>query len=163
MTNSLAGNSFANSPSWRSIVTALVILLAGAATLYFHRRLPLLKEVRNQELPFMHHWDSQSYYFMAAGKYAEVASPFSKRALYPWLAASLVRTSHIELATAFVILNLAAFAALAWCLAAALEIMTGKPFLAILLLLTPMPLESLELGYMPDLFHAALTALFFLL
>src|SRR2546421_1648994 len=156
-------NCFPNCPTWRSVVVALLILLGGLATLGWHRQLPLLKEVRNQELPFLHRWDSQAYYFIAIGNYRDVASPFSKRALYPWLAASLSRATDLKIGTAFMVWNVLAFAVLAWCISAALEITIGKPWIALLLLLTPMPLESLELGYLPDLFHAALTALFFLL
>jgi hypothetical protein len=144
-------------------VAALVMVLAGGLTLAFHRHLPLVKEFRSENLPLMAHWDSLSYYSMATGKYADVLSPFSKRALYPWLAATVSEKGHVDIATAFVSLNLVAFATLAWCIAAMLEITIRKPWLVLLLLLTPMPLESLELGYLPDLFHTALTALFFLL
>jgi hypothetical protein len=149
--------------SWRSGAAALLIVLAGALTLALHRQLPLVREYRDHDLPLLAHWDSMCYYRMAIGEHAAVPSPFSKRALYPWLAGTLATTAHINVNTAFVIWNLLAFALLAWCISAALEITIGKPWLAVLLLLTPMPLESLELAYLPDLFHTALTAFFFLL
>jgi hypothetical protein len=141
----------------------LIIVAAGLLVLAWHRHLPLLKEVRQGEVPIYFHWDSQSYLFMASGKYSEVASPFSKRALYPFMAATLTQGAHVELANSFLILNVVGFALLAYCISALLEILVGLPWLALLLLLTPMPLESLELGYLPDLFHGALTALFLLL
>ena len=153
----------ANSPTWRSAVTALLILLAGVLTLALHRQVPLLRESRDHDLPFLIGWDSQSYFHMAIGQYAQVASPFSKRALYPWLAATLAKTGHLKITTAFLTLNFIAFALLAWCISAILETMIGAPWGAFLLLLTPLSLVSLEMGYLPDLFHAALTALFFLL
>src|SRR5262249_15109696 len=108
-------------------------------------------------------WDSQSYYFMATGRYKEVASPFSKRPLYPWLAKGLSHAAGISIELAFMLCNIAAFALLAFCLAALLETLLSTPWPALVLLLTPFPLGRLELGYMPDLFHTALTALFFLL
>jgi hypothetical protein len=141
----------------------MVIVLAGLLVLHWHRQMPLLQEVRDKPLPYLHHWDSQSYMFIAQGRLAEVMSPFSKRALYPWMAKLLANEANLELGTSFMVLNVTAFMLLALCLTVMLEMLTAHAWLAIPLLLTPLPLESLELGYLPDLFHTALAALFFLL
>src|SRR5580765_3974947 len=89
----------AESSTWRSTVTALLILLAGGLTLALHRQLPLLSEARDRDLPLLIGWDSQSYYHMALD--IRVASPFSKRALYPWLAEALAKAGQFEITTAF--------------------------------------------------------------
>jgi hypothetical protein len=48
-------------------------------------------------------------------------------------------------------------------MAALLEETVGLPWLSVIFLLTPVTLELLLLGYMPELFHTALLSLFFLL
>jgi hypothetical protein len=149
--------------SRRSALAALLILLAGVASLYWHGRLPLLPDYRGKPLMTVGVWDSQSYLHMAQNLYGDVVSPFSKRWLYPLLARALENTAHLGWENSFLALNLFAFALLAWCIAASLEIILGKPWLALVLLFTPFPLESLQLAYLPDLFHMALTALLFLL
>src|SRR5207244_5183279 len=79
------------------------------------------------------------------------------------LARELDKAAHIGLPAAFLAINVVAFAVLAFCIAALLEVSGVVPWLGLVLLLTPLPLEFLLSAYMPDLFHAALTALFFLL
>ena len=149
---------------WHHPLLAAVAMAAiGMAVFCLHRQLPLLQEYHGQPLPPMYHWDSQSYLALANGQYAAVTSPFSKRALYPFLAKTVAVGLGVRLETAFLGLNLLAFAALAYCLARCLALAGCDGRLSCLFLLTPFPLASLELAYMPDLFHMALTALCFLL
>ena len=141
------------------------IFLAGMAALVFHNKLPLVPwRPRNQTtLPTRVSLDDYSYVAMAEGRTFSVIAPFSKRALYPWMAGELSRVSGLSVATTFMALNIGAWALLAGCLATFLRQTTGHPWLAAVFLLTPFPVDSLVLGYMPDLFHTALLTLFFLL
>jgi hypothetical protein len=145
------------------VLAAVVMAVIGVAVFCGHRQLPLLQEYRDQPLPPMYHWDSQSYLAMANGQYSEVHSPFSKRALYPFLARAVAAGLGVRLEIAFLGLNLLAFTALAYCLARCLLLAGCDGRLACLFLLTPFPLALLELAYMPDLVYMALTALCFLL
>jgi hypothetical protein len=122
-----------------------------------------MPQCHDLSLPLYYLGDSQYYLSMAQGNYGSVVSPFSKRFLWPLLARGVDKIGHLGLPASFLALNIMAFALLAWCVAACLEVTTGSPWLAVLLLLTPLPLDSLQLAYMPDLFHMALIALFFLL
>jgi hypothetical protein len=137
--------------------------LVGVGVFYGHRQLPLLQEYRDQPLPPVYHCDSQNYRAMANGQYSEIWSPYSKRALYPFLARTVAAALGTRLEAAFLGLNLLAFTAIAYCLARCLALEGCDGRLVYLFLLTPFPLGSLELAYMPDLFHMALIALFFLL
>ena len=145
------------------ILVTLVILAAGLAVLHWHREVPLLLNFRDADVPYLVAIDSDAYLAMAAGHVAEVESPFSKRWLHPFLVRQITAATGLPLATGFLLLNILSFAVLAYAMAACLEITTGISFPAIPLLLTPFVLESLELGYLSDLFHMALLSLFFLL
>lgn len=145
----------------QSLLVGLLALVIGLATFAFHEHLPLLLEYREGPLPPMYHWDSQSYLSIARGDYWDVASPFSKRALYPFLARSTSDALGISLDAAFLSLNLIAFGVFAYGLARCLAHVRLDSRIALLFLLTPFPLASLELAYMPDLFHMALVACFF--
>ena len=139
--------------------------LVGLVALLLHNWLPLVsyREAGQNTLPYMFAVDSEQYLAMAQGRVSEVQSPFTKRFLYPWLVRMAAGNTRLPLGTAAMTLNFASWCLLACCLAAALESFGGEPWLAVLFLATPFPLESLLLGYMPDLFVTALTALFFLL
>lgn len=163
MTAPVAPASAAPGRRYQALWTALVAVMLGWGVLLAHRQLPLLQEYREQPLPPMYHWDSQSYQSLAKGQYSEVPSPFSKRVLYPFLAKTLAAKLGVRLETAFVGLNLLAFGLLAYGVARCLGLTGYDGRIAWLLLLTPFPLASLELAYMPDLFHMALTAGFFVL
>ena len=153
----------APSPAWRRWVAALLIVLSGLAVLHWHRVLPLCLYDRHLPVPLRVAIDSEAYLAMASGDVAKVDSPFTKRQLYPWVVRGTAAALRLELPAAFLVVNVLALALLAWCLALILETTTGSPFWALLLLLTPLPLESLELAYLADLFHMSLSALFFLL
>jgi len=114
-------------------------------------------------LPYLPEWDDKEYSLMAHGQFSEACSPFIKRMIYPWLAHVISSSSGISVPATCLILNLIAWATLAWCIASFLDRYVGKPWLAAIVLLTPVPLESLLRAYMPDLFHAALLSVFFYL
>jgi len=139
--------------------------LIGLAVLLLYNRLPLVdyRAADQVSLPYMFAVDNEQYLALAQGRFSEVQSPFTKRFLYPWLVRTLAGNGRLPLGTAAMTLNFASWCLLACCLAAALESSGGNPWLAVLFLATPLQQESLLLGYMPDLFVTALTALFFLL
>ncbi len=145
------------------MLVVFLVVLAGLVVIRWHKVMPVALDYRHLDLPFPAAIDSESYLAMASGRIAEVASPFSKRLLYPLLAKGLADAAHIELPTAFLILSILSLAVLSYCLANCLEITVGHPLLAIPLLITPFSMEGLEMGYIPDLFHVALISLFFLL
>ena len=147
----------------QSMLVVLVVFLAAIFVKVWHQELPLRFTVRERPFPFVDSIDSEQYLKIAQGDIAQVQSPFSKRAFYPWLASASAKIFDVPLASAFLWVNLLSFLALAFCLAEILRITTGKPLTALLFLLTPLVLEGFELAYMPDLFHMALTSLFFLL
>ena len=146
----------------QSLIVVLVAFLAAMAVVTWHRELPLLQQERNFLFPFKFS-DGEEYSKIAEGGLAQTASPFSKRLLYPWLADTFATVFHQSLPSVFLWLSLLSFLTLAFCLAEILRITTGQPLAALWFLLTPLPLESFEMAYMPDLFHMALVSLFFLL
>jgi|GEM_PF-1178384 len=148
---------------WFKLLIALIVTLAGLAVLHWHRTMPVSISYRHMDVPFLAWVDSAAYLAIAEGNISEVASPFPKRLLYPLLAGGVARATRLELPDAFLLLNMISLAVFAYCVASFLARLTGSPWLALPLLLTPFPMESLELAYIPDLFLTALTAVFFLL
>jgi hypothetical protein len=149
----------------RSLWVVLVVLVAALVILKWHEHLPLysMADQPHQRLPLMAAIDSESYFLMAKDGPGEVSAPFTKRVLYPWLVRMLSQVTGQPIPDMFLALNFAALLGTAFCLAEMLRITIGRPFMALLFLLTPFPLESFELAYIPDLFHIALVSLFFLL
>jgi hypothetical protein len=149
----------------RSLWVVLVVLVAALVILKWHENLPLfsMADQPHQRLPLMAAIDSESYFLMAKDGPGEVSAPFTKRVLYPWLVRMLSQATGSPIPDMFLALNFAALLGTAFCLAEILRITVGRPFMALLFLLTPFPLESFELAYIPDLFHIALISLFFLL
>jgi hypothetical protein len=148
----------------QSVWVVCVVFIVALVVIKWHETLPLRSGARRSiNLPQLVTIDSESYLAMAKEGPSQITSPFSKRILYPWLAGALSRVTRQPIPAMFLTLNLTALLALAFCLAEILRMTVGKPFLALLFLLTPFPLESFELAYLPDLFHMALTAAFFLL
>ncbi|MCE0498306.1 MAG: hypothetical protein LV481_10215 [Methylacidiphilales bacterium] len=136
-----------------TVAAGLLVLQGRAQTLYYGAR----------PIPYRIARDSEAYIKIATGHLAEVESPFNKRILYPALAGTVSRACRLNLAVAFLTVNFLALALFAYCVAAFLEEAIGRPFLALVPLLSAYPFESLALAYLPDLFDAAFTALFFLL
>ena len=129
-----------------------------------HSYLPLtlVRKQVDPVVPYMYA-DSDKYIAIAKGRIAEVASPYSRRVLYPLLAANFARIFHMPIGASFAEINLLAFIFMAYCLAALLQQLGVKAWYVVLVLLTPLPLESLQRAYLPDLFHMALSSLFFYL
>lgn len=152
-------------PPIRVTCAAVLVFLVGLLVVAEHNHLPLVafRPASQLTLPYAPVIDDTSYLAMAEGRTSEVASPFSKRVLYPWLCGMLSRHTRLSLPIACMTLNCAAWGLLAYCMAALLQDMIGLSWLSGVFLLTPVFLESLLLGYMPELFHTALLALFFLL
>ena len=121
------------------------------------------REAPQSPAPYLVAIDSTNYLALAEGHVSEVRSPFTKRLLYPFMAGALARRAHLALPVAFLALNMASLVLLAACLAGCLVKLGVNPWLAALCLLTPFPIESLVMAYLPDLFHAALLSVFFLL
>ena len=147
----------------KSLLVAMIVFAVSMVVLRWHENLPLLNPAKHASLPLMIANDSKWYLDMAQNGLLQIPSPFSKRVFYPYLASWLSTAIQRPLPEMFLVLNITALSILAFCLAEYLRITIGKPFLTLLFLLTPLPLESLELAYLPDLFHMAITSIFFLL
>ncbi len=143
-----------------SLLVALVAMAVAALVLEEHAHL-LYYGAR--PLPYRIASDSDAYIKIASGHLADVESPFSKRILYPFLVGKIAGWLHIDLGTAFLAANFLCFGLLAYGVAACLEKTVDRPYLALIPLLSGFGFESLSLAYLPDLFHAAFTSLFFLL
>ena len=104
--------------------------------------------------------DSATYVDMADGRIAEAGQPFANRILAPYVAGALHRYGHLSMDSAFLVLDvcclLVFFAAGGYVLLAA----TGQWLPAVLSLFLPFTWELFREGYLPDLPHAALLALF---
>jgi hypothetical protein len=145
---------------------ALIICLIGAIVLLGHRYLPLTLASQQLAMPIPYlaaKNDSDHYIALATGRISDVPSPFSKRVLYPWMAGEIARTFHVSLAMAFVGLNYVGFILAGYGVAALLQWLKMNPWWTVLFFLVPMPLESLQRAYFPDLFHVTLVSIFFLL
>jgi hypothetical protein len=135
-----------------SLLVSIITLAGAFLILHWHAHLLYYGD---RPLPYRIASDSDAYIKIASGHLAEVESPFSKRILYPYLVGTVAR--------AFMLANFLCLGLLAYCLAACLEKIAAQPFLALIPLFTAFGFESLSLAYLPDLFHAAFTCLFFLL
>ena len=113
------------------------------------------------ELPLLR-LDGILYLQVAQGNHQNISSPFSRRVLYPGLARVLSMATGASLRYTFYFLSILSFSLLAYSLAWIFTIFGLSPWLIAVCLLTPFPIVGLEMGYMPDLFSAALTALCFL-
>ena len=143
---------------------ALAACLLAAVVLLGNRHLPLTQPAQQLGMPMPYAVaDSQYYIAIAQGDIADVPSPYCKRVLYSLIAGGLAKGFHVAMGNAFVDLNFGVFALLAYALAALLQKAEVNPWWTLLALSTPLPLESLQRAYLPDLFHMALLALFFLL
>jgi hypothetical protein len=143
---------------------ALIACLIGAVVLLGYRSLPLTLYCLQHHMPIPYFFpDSEHYVAIAEGHISEVASPYSKRVLFPWMAGELAREFSIRLDLAFLALNFFAFIVLAYCSAALLQRLKVNPWWILLMLVTPLPLECLQRAFLPDLFHMALLSIFLLL
>ncbi len=104
--------------------------------------------------------DSSYYIAMAEGRWEQVAAPWGYRVGLPWMASHLSRICHLSTATAFLVLAVVCAGIL---IAAAACLLRGRARLLPVLLLTPVAINLVHDYYLPDLMHAALVAVFFLL
>jgi hypothetical protein len=144
-------------------MVVIIVLLAALVVVNWHRSLPLLETHQTVSFPVSVARDSEAYAALATDGVRGIESPFSKRILYPWLVGVVSRALHQSVDRVFAIANLLALLGVAWCLAEISRDTVGQAWWALLLLLTPFPLESFELAYLPDLFHIALVSAYFLL
>lgn len=146
--------------SFPALLVSLLTMLGAVLILYGHSHLLFYGA---QPLPYLIAQDSSAYVKIASGHLADVESPFSKRILYPYLVGVMANLTHLNLAQAFLAANFLCLGLLAYCVSACLDNTVARPFLALIPLFSAFGFESLSLAYLPDLFHAAFTALFFLL
>lgn len=147
----------------QTVVVVIVMLMAALGIIKWHAVLPLFPPGKQLAPPILWAIDSESYLAMARGETTRVVAPFTKRFVSPWLARQLSAVTGEPLPEAFLDLNLGVLLLLAFCLAEILRLTVGQPMLALLFLLTPFPLESFQLGYLPDLANTAMVAAYFLL
>jgi hypothetical protein len=114
------------------------------------------------ELPLMV-TDNISYFKMAQGETSQVMAPFSRRFLYPFLVRSFSQATGLSLRTVFILFDLSSLVLLIYLLAKIFVLFDLSPWMVAVFILTPFPVVCLQNGYMPDLFHAMLLTLFFLL
>ncbi len=97
---------------------------------------------------------------MAEGRWSEVAAPWGYRIGLPWMAAHLSRWATVSLPTALLLLAVASGAIL---IISLMFLLGGRSRVLPVLLATPVAVNLLHNYYLPDLMHAALVALFFVL
>jgi hypothetical protein len=130
--------------------SAIVALIIAAATL----------AVTWSSIPY-HGSDSEQYIELAEGRPENTIKPFSGRILYPTLVRTLKATG-LSTDGCFVVAALLALIILP--LTISLRVMKGAQhwFMLVPVLLTPFLMQMFKECYLPDLFHAALLGLFFL-
>lgn len=112
------------------------------------------------------HFSSDSSYYkeMAEGHYSNVIKPFSNRILHPMLVRTLAGIFSISTDRAFFAWGLLALMTLAW----TLSLILGRSdiphytVVSAVVVFTPLWLSLFRDYFLPDLFHAALLGLFFL-
>jgi hypothetical protein len=132
---------------WRSLlITAGIVLLCW-------RDLPFLSE------------DSSHYIKMAAGQNWEVIKPFCNRYFHPLLVQAVSALLHTDIHRAFLVLGALSVGTLVFCLNWLIDKASapGRGWQAVFLILTPLLLQTFRDYYLPDLLHAALLSLFFIL
>jgi len=108
-----------------------------------------------------YHIDSMFYEMLAQGK--PVNKPFSERILYPIFASEILKVTKLSLNNSFFLANLFGLSLLVIFVTILIKSITSYAQVALPLLITPFLIRSFSLVYLPDLFSAGLTALFFYL
>jgi hypothetical protein len=153
--------SFGKTPTGESslwLVTISITLAALALVMLCYE----IQPYQSPELPFTN-LDNVTYYKMAQGDTSQIQAPFSRRALFPLLARGLSLSAGLSLRSAFILLDILSVALLVCILAKIIALFDLSPWIVAVFILTPFPVALMENGYMPDLFHAMLLSLFFLL
>jgi hypothetical protein len=107
--------------------------------------------------------DSGHYIAMAEGRVSEVHKPFTARVLHPALAGFLSRMTGLSVDASFFVTNVVGLAVL---VSAGLSLILRQVpslRLATAIVLAPLILLAFREIYMPDIMHAAIAAVFFLL
>lgn len=128
-----------------------LLITAGVVLLCWHN-LPFLSE------------DSPHYIQMAAGQNWEVIKPFCNRYFHPLLVQAVSALFHTDIHRAFLVLGVLSLGTLVFSLNWLIEKVSapGRGWQAILLVLTPLLLQTFRDYYLPDLLHAALLGVFFI-
>src|SRR5689334_6881535 len=134
------------------LLPCLTLLMVAAAVAYAWQM---------RSVPF--DGDSQHYIDIANGDIAKVTKPFTMRLLQPVVAGQLSRTTGIKVDTAFFLTNVISIAVLTIVGLVLVLNHIRSVGLAAAIVLCPMVLSRFRETYMPDLFHAAIAAVFFLL
>lgn len=141
------------SPAAEPRVLPKALLLAAALTLI---TLLLTRGTWLTDAP-----DSLIYEDMAHGR--SVAQPFANRILHPAIVRGLATTLHISTDTAFLITDIAALFTFLAAACFVLLSFTRHALVVVAFLFSPFLLQLFRNGYLPDLPHAALLAVFFAL
>ncbi|MFA4901967.1 MAG: hypothetical protein WC600_04400 [Desulfobaccales bacterium] len=112
---------------------------------------------------YIYDYHIDSFFYNALAKGEAVKKPFSGRIFYPTIAHLLQRLSGLSLDHAFVLANSIGLLMLLLTVTAIIKSITSYAVIAIPLLFTPFLIRSLSLVFLPDLFSAGLTGLFFYL
>lgn len=117
-----------------------------------------------RSLPFLSE-DSSHYYQMAIGQNWDVIKPFCNRYFQPMLVRALSSQLHSSIHQAFLVLGVLSVGVLVFTVNWLLEkaCLSGRGWKAVWLILTPLLFQTFLDYYLPDLLHAALLGLFFVL
>ena len=107
--------------------------------------------------------DAEGYVSIAQGHIEQVHKPFSNRFLHPTFARMIANATGMRIDQAFLLIAVVVVTLFASVVAAILNQTTHSFVLTAALLCTPFLNDVLMLIYLPDLIHAAVTGLFFLL
>jgi len=141
--NSSSFQALLNSPLIISIVISFVIILFAWKYIYEY------------------HVDSFFYILLSKGE--AVKSPFSGRIFYPAVAHLVQNFSGLSLNQSFLLANTIGLALLIFTVTSVIKDIMSYAAWALPILLTPFLIRSFSLVFLPDLFSAGLTGLFFYL
>jgi hypothetical protein len=110
---------------------------------------------------YVSHVDNEHYIGVSKGM--QVIKPFCQRIIYPKLAHITHKISGLKLDQSFAIWNSIALILLIFTVTVIIKSITSYAAIAIPILLTPFLIRSYSLVFLPDLFSAGLTGLFFYL
>jgi hypothetical protein len=107
--------------------------------------------------------DYDQYAIIAQGRMSEVIKPFANRVLAANLVHEVTAATGLSTEQGFAVIGLLSLFGIAACTAAVLNSYTKQPAFVFALLLIPWTLDLFREYYLPDLPHAALAAIYFLL
>lgn len=107
--------------------------------------------------------DSHWYIELAEGRPYNVMKPFSSRIFYPAIVRLIKTFGNFTIDQSFLIAGSLSLIILVIVVMLVIKLTTPYPQAAVFILFTPFLLSLFKYLYVPDLFHAALTGLFFVL